>query len=219
MNVSGAEAEHKIAAVENVANVAMDPLKARLITDGAMPMRCDCVGDSFAADFWERRFARRINVGHDDTIGVIERAAEFFGQRLGARIAMRLKHGEYAFASHRARGLKGRFDFSGMMPVIVHQKETRAVVFNLESSPRVLEFPERSGDFIERHAELARQRDHTDGVVNVVLARHVQHPVSEFFAAAVNRKRRTEVAQLNVAGSVIGRRAQTKGNSAPARST
>ena len=92
VNVAGAEAENEIAGLDHVADIAMQPIESRLISRTAMSVRDDFIHDRLSADAGNRRFARRINVGDDDAIGIVKRAAEFFAQRLRARIAMRLKH-------------------------------------------------------------------------------------------------------------------------------
>ena len=77
VNVAGAEAQHEIAGVEHVADIAMHPFETRLITHAAMTVSHDFVGNRLAADARNRRFARRINVGHNHAIGVVEGAAKF----------------------------------------------------------------------------------------------------------------------------------------------
>ena len=48
--------------------------ETRLIADAAMTMRDDLIHDRLAADAGQGRFARGINVGDDNAIGVIEGA-------------------------------------------------------------------------------------------------------------------------------------------------
>ena len=119
--------------------IAMQPIEPRLIADAAMAVRDDFIDDRLPADAGKRRFARRINVGHDDAVGVVESAPELAPQRLRARIAMRLKHRQHAIAPGRARGRERRANLGRMMRVIVHQEKALALVFDLETPARVVE--------------------------------------------------------------------------------
>ena len=121
VNVAGAQAQDQIARRNHVADIAMQPIQPRLIRDAAMSMRRDFVGDGLAGDSLERRFACRINIGHNHAIGVIESAPELAPQRLGARITMRLEHREHPVAASGFRGGEGRGNLGGMMCVIVHE--------------------------------------------------------------------------------------------------
>ena len=67
---------------------------------------------------------------------------------------MRLKHGEHALATNRSRRLERGADFRRVMPVIVHQKKTGAVVLDFEPPARVLELRQRLRDFFKRNTEL-----------------------------------------------------------------
>ena len=66
----------EIAGIEHVADVAMHAIQARLISHPAMAVRGDLISDRLAADAGDRRFARSINIRHDDVIGVVERRGQ-----------------------------------------------------------------------------------------------------------------------------------------------
>ena len=105
-------------------------------------------------------FARRINVGDNNAIGVDRRRAKFLSQRLGSRVAMRLKHCQHAFAPGRSRGREGGPDFGRMMRVIIHQQKPVAGIFDFETAARVLEIcASDSGNFLKRNSELGCERD------------------------------------------------------------
>ena len=92
-----------------------------------MAVRDDFIDDRLSADARERRFARRINIGHDNAIGVIESAPKLLPQRFRPRIAMRLKHRQDAIAPGRFRGRERRANLGRMMRVIVHEQKAVAL--------------------------------------------------------------------------------------------
>ena len=60
-----------------------------------------------------------------------------------------------------------------MMSVIVDQEESLTRIFNFKATARVLKFSERRGNFLERNPKFRGQRNHADGVVNIVFTGHV----------------------------------------------
>ena len=50
MDIPGAEAQHEITGREHVPDIAMQAIKPRLITDAAMPMMLDLVGDRHSSN-------------------------------------------------------------------------------------------------------------------------------------------------------------------------
>src|SRR6476660_5812426 len=101
-------------------------------------------------------------------IGVVEGATEFGPQRFGPGITMRLEHREHAFPSRRARGCKRGADFGRMMSVIIDEKKTIALVLDLETAAGMAKCAQRPNDLREGNPQLGSQRDHPDGVADVV---------------------------------------------------
>ena len=137
VNIAGAETEHEIAVEKHVADVAVQPIEPRLIGNRAMSVR-----EIASAIVWplmpgNAGLARRVNIGDDDMIGVVKGAAKFVPQRLGARITMRLKHRQDAFAAGRFRGRERGADLGRMMRVIVDEEKAIALIFDLEAAARV----------------------------------------------------------------------------------
>ena len=65
------------------------------------------------------RFARRINIGDDHRIGIVERARKTIEERMETRIAMRLHDGDDSGLGGRARGTQNSGDFDRMVAIIV----------------------------------------------------------------------------------------------------
>src|SRR5437660_1154801 len=134
----------------------MDASEARLISHSAMTMRRNGVGNGLPADAGNGRLARRINIGNDDAIGLIEGSAKFLSQRLGSGVAMRLKHCQHAIAPSRTRGGQRGTNFCWMMRIVIDQQKTIAGIFDFETPARVLKFGQRFGNFLEWDTELGR---------------------------------------------------------------
>ena len=73
-----------------------------------------------------------------------------------------------------------------MMRVIVDEQKPVARVFDLEPAARVLEFPKRCRDLVERNRKLGSQRDYSKRVMHVVFSGNIQSRLPEFLAAAIN---------------------------------
>src|SRR6266566_614354 len=101
---------------------------------------------------------------------------------------MRLKHGEHPFASSRSRSFQRSANFGGVMRVIVNKQKMFALIFDLEPASRVLELPKRSCDLFKRNSKLDRERDHSEGIVDIVRPGHVQHRLAEFLPVKINAK-------------------------------
>src|SRR6266853_5230091 len=99
-----------------------------------------------------------------------------------------------------------------MMCVIVNKQKALALIFDLEPAPRVLELTKRSCDLFKRNSKLDSERDHAQGIVDIVRARHVQHRFAEFLFAKINTKIRAKCAQLRIRASVIGFIRETERN-------
>src|SRR5437870_7067935 len=203
MNVARTQAQNEIAEVQHIADIAMNPLQTRLITDAAMTMRRDFIRYRFTADSRNRRLIGGINVGHDHTVGVIEGAAKFFAQRFGARIAMWLKHGQHAFATGRFRGFQRRADLGGVMGIVVNKQKTIALILDFEAAARVLELAQRSRNFFKRNSKLGGEGNHTNSILDVVLPGNIQNRFAQLLPAPINAKDRSEIPQLDIGAAII----------------
>src|ERR1041385_348947 len=139
VNVSSAEAQDKIARVQDISDVAMHPFQTRLITDATVTVGGDFIGDNLPSHPWNWCFVRSINIRHHNPVRLIEGAPKFRAQSFRARVSMRLKHGQDTVASTRSRRLEGGANFRGMVRVIIDQQETIARVFNFKTAPRMVE--------------------------------------------------------------------------------
>ncbi len=125
--------------VQHAAYIAMHPIQTRLITDPAMTVRRDFIGDRLAANSGNRRFAGGINIGHHHAVGVVESLAKFLAPALWcANIDAVETSSARACVCGPGRLQRGA-DLGGMMRVVVHQQETIALIFDFEPAARVLE--------------------------------------------------------------------------------
>ena len=73
-----------------------------------------------------------------------------------------------------------------MMRIIVDEQKPVARVFDLEPAARVLEFPKRCRDLVERNRKLGSQCDYAKRVMHVVFSGNIEGRLPEFLAAAKN---------------------------------
>jgi hypothetical protein len=102
---SGADGQHGIAGsrfAEDVFDARLHRAREHhiLVAGGA-----NGVGQPLAADSLDRGFARRVDFGQHQDIGLIERTTEIIPEVLRARVAMRLEKNEQAAKAAAARGI------------------------------------------------------------------------------------------------------------------
>src|SRR5439155_5118343 len=118
---------------------------------------------------------------------------------------MRLKHGEHPFPASRSRSLQCSANFGRVMRVIVNEQKALALIFDLKPASRVLEFTKRSCNFFKRNSKLDRERNHSEGIVDIVRPWHVQHGLAEFLLPKINAKIGAEIRQVYFGATIIGR--------------
>src|SRR5438094_9262120 len=99
---------------------------------------------------------------------------------------MWLKHRNETSPADRFRCAKCGTNFRRMMRIIVDEQKPVACVFDLEPAARVLEFPKRCRDLLERNGKLGSQRDYSKRVMHVVFSGNIEGRLPEFLAAAKN---------------------------------
>src|SRR6202453_1591395 len=138
--------------------------------------RADGFGQNFAVDAFDRSFPGRINFRHHQNIGLIERAAKIFPEKLGARITVRLKQHEQAFVSATARGFECGANFGGMVAVVVDQGYAAKLAFNLETPANAGELRESRANQVRRDVERKPHSRGRSGVAHVVNSRRRRQP-------------------------------------------
>src|SRR5437667_10719689 len=116
---------------------------------------------------------------------------------------MRLKHGEHPFPASRSRSLQCSANFGRVMRVIVNEQKALALIFDFKPASRVLEFTKRSCNFFERNSKLDRERNHSEGIVDIVRPWHAQHGLAEFLLPKINTTIRDERMQVQFSPSII----------------
>ena len=203
MDISRTETQHEIARFQHPPKVILYLLALRLVRNALLPgLLRDGIHDRLPAHSRNRLFARRINVGEEKQICLLEGAAKFILERLCARVAMRLEHCEHAFAPRAASTRERGAYFRWMVPVVVHNHEPLAAILDFKPPPRTAECLQRLGDFRERHANFRRKRDHARCVAHVMPPRHVQRHRSERFAAARHDEVRLKILRVQCVEAV-----------------
>src|SRR5882724_5042106 len=91
-DVAGAETDDEVAAAGDAVNHLGEFGGFLQRNHLAMAVRAQAKHEMVAVDALDWRFARRIDLGDDDSVGIVEAGAEFLEQRLQAGEAMRLHH-------------------------------------------------------------------------------------------------------------------------------
>src|ERR1700757_3241916 len=134
MDISGSKTQNQVARLHNSPNLAVQNVAFWHIKGSRMPMVQQSRHDCVSGDPRDGRFACGINVRHKDEIRPIKSRSELLLERLCACVAMRLKHHDEPLMLKRARGLKRRLDFGGMMTVVVHHRVSLGLQLDFKSS-------------------------------------------------------------------------------------
>src|ERR1700736_4152893 len=118
-DVAGAETDDEVAAAGEAVNHLGELGGILQRNHLAMAMRAQAEHEVVAVDALDWRFARRIDLGDDDGVGIVEAGAEFLEQRLQAGEAMRLHHGDDLAVDGLPRRLEYRCDLDGMVAIVV----------------------------------------------------------------------------------------------------
>ena len=78
-------------------------------------------------------FARSINVRHKNVISIIKGSAELMLECMCPRVTMRLEHGQNTPATRRFRRRERCPDLSRVVGIVIHQKKTIALIFDLKA--------------------------------------------------------------------------------------
>ena len=116
-------------------------------------------GDVEAADARElahRLLARRVDVEHADLVGGGQRRPEALGQRLGARVEVRLEDGHQAARAQPAQRLERRRHLGRVVGVVVVDGRAVAIALSLQAAEHPRERRERAGGRLRRRARRAR---------------------------------------------------------------
>jgi len=94
---------------------------------------------------------------------------------------MGLKHGEHPFAASRPRSFQCSANFGRMMRVIVNEQKALAFIFDLETGvARARIYEEKLQFFSNGIPSSTGERNHSEGIVDIVRPWHVQHGLAEF---------------------------------------
>ncbi len=110
----------------------------------------------FARGAGDRIFARAVDLGDADDIGLIETGAEIIKQRMQPRIAMRLMHRDHAAFAGLTRGAQHGGDFHRVMAVIVDDGDAVHLAHFGEPAIDAAKAGKCAANFIRTNAKMAR---------------------------------------------------------------
>src|SRR5690349_5816436 len=125
-------------------------------------------GQGFAGHAGDGGLARRIDVGQDENVCLIEGAAEFVPKMLRARVAMRLEEHEQAIELAAAGGAKRGANFRRMMAVIVNNGDVVHHSFDVEAAADAGKFCQAFANQVGSDVEVKGHGSCGGGVAYVV---------------------------------------------------
>src|SRR5215467_579905 len=132
-DVTGPQGHHEVAAPADVEQ-ALDHTGTVAPDMGhvTMAVRANPLHEISGADAGNRRFARRVDVHHQQHVRLVEGGEELPTQVQRARVAMRLEHGHHAAVEPRLGGGEGGANLHGVVPVIVDHRDAGGRAPDLE---------------------------------------------------------------------------------------
>lgn len=165
-DVARAEEEDEVAGTHFGAHggdeVVEDGHEARGLAAGAHG-----VGEDAAVDAGDFRFARCVNLGEPEAVGVAETGGELREQAARAGEAMRLERDEQTPAAELFQRPQRRGDLARMMAVVIVDAMFAAAVEQFLPPRRAGETAEGAGDVGGFVAEFRQQRDDGGGVGDI----------------------------------------------------
>src|SRR5262245_46427899 len=163
---------------------------------------------------WDRRLTRRIDVGHDQNVGVVERCQELVVQVKCPRVAVGLEGDDAPAGEALARRGQGRPDLRRVMAVVVHQQDPRHLALDLKAPLDAGEGGTRALDDRERDLEIQGDRRRRQSVRHVVDARDLEAELAERVSLVEHLEACGQLAQAHRGGDEVGGRAEAIGDHA-----
>ena len=131
----------------------------------------------------DRRLGGGIDIADENQIGRLQNFSEIIGERLRARVAMRLEKHDKPFGIERARSLKRGGKLRWMMPVIIDDAEICRQIACFESPFRAGKCRKCAGNQRELRTAGVGQGDRCQRVEDIVTPRDAELDVAEHLAA------------------------------------
>src|ERR1700685_2547596 len=92
-----------------------------------MAMGPNGLGEGLAGGTLDRLLAGGVDVGHEEKVGLVERAREFVEEKLRAGVAVGLERDDDTSIEATLRGIESRLDLRRVVPVVVHDHHVAAL--------------------------------------------------------------------------------------------
>ena len=124
--------------------------------------------------------ARRVDLGHNHGVGIVEAATEPFPQRARSAVSMWLKHGDHPSFPSGPHGIEGGRYLSRMMRVIIYEQDAGGLAPHFQPAGYSRKLAYAFADGGERDVQFQTHRDGGQSVGDVVPAGHPQEYASQF---------------------------------------
>ena len=201
------------------------------VRNAAMPVGANRLHQGLAGRSGDWLFARRVHVGDEKDVGLVERAREIVEEELGARVPVGLEGDDDAPVESALGCIEGRLDLGGVVAVVIDDDDVAGLaVFREERLAQDREVALNSVEprdglprHVEGHFELVGDGDDGERVEHVVRPGHAHDEPPERLVATKRVEISVPTAETTAFGSARStsyeresRRASTRGPEASA---
>ena len=183
VHIAGAKRDEQIAGLQGIAHHMMRLVQAWQKFRRHFAMTRHRIDKRLTRHARDRRLGGGIDIADENQIGRLQNFSEIVGERLRARVAMRLEKHDEPFRIERARSLKRGGKLRRVMPVIIDDAEICRQVACFESPFRASKCRKCAGNQREFRTTSVGQGDRCERVENIVTPGNAELDVAEHLAA------------------------------------
>src|ERR1017187_8517597 len=193
-DVAGAQSEDGVAFLRHGSKRLDAAIDGAGVFDGAVAELADAIDQGLGGDAFDGLFGGRIDIHHENRVGLVKGARELVHQMERAGEAMGLEEDVDAPETAHAGAIQGRADFGGMVAVIVDDGDAALDAAHLKAAVDAVEGGKGFADFVGGDFEFHGDGDGGHGVEHVVAARNAQVEAAQVGGA---------IAQAEIAGKGV----------------
>src|SRR5271157_862466 len=173
-DVAGAQSEDRVAFPSHAQQRLDAAIDRADVVDGAVAELADAIDQRLGSDAFDGLLGSRVDIHHENRVGLVKGARELVHQMERAREAMGLEKHVDAAETAYAGSIEGRADFSGVVAVVVDDGDAALDAAHLKAAVDAVEGGKGIADGVGGDFELHGDGDGGHGVENVVTARNAQ---------------------------------------------
>ena len=159
--------------------------------------------DRMPAHARNRRLACRVNIREDEEIRRGERLAEFVGEKLRARVAVRLECADETLGLRLLCRLERRCDFRRVMRVAIDDPDAAYTPLRLKAALRAVEYGKPCRELFKRDADRKSRDDARERIEHVMASGDVERDVAEPLLSMHDVKRDARAVRHDMRRTVV----------------